>query len=436
MSAAMVLRLGQSVVQRQALSAAQRRFAELLELPDDVAASYIDELVRQNPALAPALDVPEERVRALRAIRMPEPAPSMDRPASAETLFDALASQVRLQRMDEDELMAAIEILGDLDDHGLLSTRPEELAERCDLDLMVVESARRRIQRLDPPGCASVSVKEYLTLMVQLQWPEDPFFPEIVEQHLEDLRRRRFKRIARWMDQEEEDIEEYHRMLTEEIDPWPARGYAVNGAQSTRPSMTVSRCEVSGLWRVHMDESPGLLWRLDPAFLKESATSGSPEERRQRSEHIRRAREALRELEERRRLIQQVAEIAVARQRRFFEVGTEALVPLTMTAVARILRRDTSTVSRVVANRYLRWRGGVVALRDLFPSRAGGADVSIHRLHAQLRVLIAAEDPGAPRSDEELARLLSRHGVEASRRTVQKHRERLGIPASRDRKSR
>jgi RNA polymerase sigma-54 factor len=437
MSAAMDLHLAQLTVQRQVCTAAQRRLADLLELPDGELQRYIDELVGNNPALGRVLDVPEERVRALRANR-PQVAqnPHQDQDEAPETLFETLLEQLRMQRISEEELLAGVEILGSLDQRGMLDDDISQIAERAETSCDVVEAIRHKIMQLEPPGCGARDVVEYLTFMVRLQWPDDPYFPEIVSRHLEDLKRRRYDRIARAMDQDVEDIEEYHRMLIADVDPAPARGRAVGNIESTRPSMAVAWCETSGMWRVHMDEPAHVAWRLDPEFLTSTQDLPPGEERTRRQEHIRRAREALRQLEERHSLVRQVAELAVTRQRRFFHQGHPHLVPLTMTAVAQVLRRDTSTISRVVAGRYLRWPGGVIALRDLFPTRAGGAATSAQQLHAQLRQLIAAESPRAPRSDAELARLLARVGIPASRRTVQKHRERLGIPASRDRKNR
>jgi len=47
-----------------------------------------------------------------------------------------------------------------------------------------------------------------------------------------------------------------------------------------------------------------------------------------------------------------------------------------------------------------------------------------------IQELVAAEDPRAPLSDDDLVRLCGEKGVNVARRTVAKYRGMLGIPSS------
>ena len=433
MSAAMDLHLGQVPAQRQVFTLAQQRLAHVLALDDHELAEYLDDLVTQNPALARALDVAEGR--APRGAP-PRPAPPGEADAAPRTLCADLADQLRLELDDDEALAAGLEILGDLDDRGMLATDAEDLARRAGTTPAVIEEVRAVIMRLDPPGCAARTLREYLQHMVHLLWPDDPFFPQIIEGHLEHLHPGGYARIAAAIDQEPEDVEEYHRMLTDHVDPTPARGRTIGVTPAARPTVEVRRCATSGAWRAHVEDDAQPELRLDPAFLDALRRLPPGPERSRRELQVRRAREALRDLEARQSILRQVVDVAVARQQAFFELGEDHLRPLTMTAVATLLGRDTSTISRVVSGRWLHWPGGVLRLRDLFPVRAGAAGATVHALRAELRRLVREEDPRKPRSDEELARLLRRGGIPASRRSVQKHRDRLGIPPSRDRRIR
>ena len=66
--------------------------------------------------------------------------------------------------------------------------------------------------------------------------------------------------------------------------------------------------------------------------------------------------------------------------------------------------------------------------------RLEGASVSGQAVKAMVRKLIDAEPAGRPLSDEVIAGLLSRQGVNIARRTVAKYREQLGVPSARERR--
>lgn len=58
----------------------------------------------------------------------------------------------------------------------------------------------------------------------------------------------------------------------------------------------------------------------------------------------------------------------------------------------------------------------------------------MNEVQAQLRRLIAQEDPQHPISDQQLVHLLQAQGITIARRTVSKYRQQLGIANARQRK--
>jgi RNA polymerase sigma-54 factor len=217
-----------------------------------------------------------------------------------------------------------------------------------------------------------------------------------------------------------------------------------------RPTMTVGR-DPDGHWRVRMHDEARVGVKLDPAFVAKVEAMPEGAERRAHLQQIHDAQEVVRQLEQRHSLVKQVAELAVFAQRAFFDAAEDGrgdaadvvataraeLRPLRMDGLARLLRRDASTVSRAVTGRYFRWKHGVMGLRELFNHRStGDDDHSIHAVRAAVRRLIDAEDRRKPLSDEALAKALDDAGFTVSRRTVQKHREHFNIPSSRDRRQR
>ncbi|MCB9663956.1 MAG: RNA polymerase factor sigma-54 [Alphaproteobacteria bacterium] len=424
---------------RQTLTPQQRQLVDVLELPDVSVAGYLEEVLVSNPALTRSPDMPLGReVRKAFARRPSEDdlPPIESRMSASSDLMEHLLDGLRLERTTEAERLGGHMIVGNLDEHGLLAVPLEEIAREVELSLQEMEDAQWVVMRLDPSGCGATDLVHYLRFMVEQTWPEDPYFPEIVQHHLEDLKRGRFDDIGRALDIDPEDVEEYLRMLVEEIDPYPARGFSDADPDYVRPCMDVVKGE-DGQWRVEMHEPPRAPVRIDPGFEARLRAIEDAAERREALEKLEQARWVIRSLEERHSLVKQVAELAVQGQHDFFELGPQAMVNLTMAEVAEKLGRDTSTVSRAVMGRYFSWDKGVMALRELFANRGGGQDTSEAALHAAIQAICDKEDKRRPLSDDAIAKLLLKQGLTGvARRTVAKHRERIGIPSSRERRER
>jgi RNA polymerase sigma-54 factor len=127
-----------------------------------------------------------------------------------------------------------------------------------------------------------------------------------------------------------------------------------------------------------------------------------------------------------------VADAIVARQRGFFEYGEVAMKPLTLKLIAGELGLHESTVCRVTNNKYMATPRGLFEFKHFFSRKlatdSGGA-ASATAVRAVMKELIAAEDPRAPLSDAELARLLAQQGLRVARRTITKYRALMRLPS-------
>jgi RNA polymerase sigma-54 factor len=82
---------------------------------------------------------------------------------------------------------------------------------------------------------------------------------------------------------------------------------------------------------------------------------------------------------------------------------------------------------------------GILPMKYFFATGIGtldGTDVSSLKVKESLKVLVEAEDPKRPLSDQRIADLLKREGILLARRTVAKYREELSIPSSGRRRGR
>jgi RNA polymerase sigma-54 factor len=153
--------------------------------------------------------------------------------------------------------------------------------------------------------------------------------------------------------------------------------------------------------------------------------------------HLQEARWFLKSLKSRNETLLKVAKCIVDRQRDFLEEGDEAMKPLVMHDVAEVVNMHESTISRVTTKKYMHTPRGIYELKYFFSSHvstASGGECSATAIRAMLKKLIAAEEANKPLSDNKLAILLGKQGINVARRTVAKYREAMQIPPSNERK--
>jgi RNA polymerase sigma-54 factor len=95
---------------------------------------------------------------------------------------------------------------------------------------------------------------------------------------------------------------------------------------------------------------------------------------------------------------------------------------------------DISTISRVVNGKYVQTEYGVFELRHFFSDKLttqSGEEVSNKEVKKTIKEIIEREDPDHPLSDDRIAEMLNKEGLNIARRTVAKYREAMKIPVAR-----
>ena len=110
---------------------------------------------------------------------------------------------------------------------------------------------------------------------------------------------------------------------------------------------------------------------------------------------------------------------------------------MTMAEVAQKVGVHETTVSRTVANKYMRTPVGLFEMKYFFTpglKTKDGSTVSNKSVQDQIKRLVDAEDPTDPLSDQAIEALLAKQGVTVARRTIAKYRGILKIPPSHERR--
>lgn len=354
----------------------------------------------------------------------------------AGSLADHLEWQLHMTSCTEGEYAAAHLILHNLDDRGWLAVSFDELIKEHELDREDAEGGLEIVQHFDPLGCGARTLEECLSIQVRVLYPEDPYFPKLVERHLGDIEKRSYGAIARALEIEVEDVVEYHKML-KLLEPWPGRAYTANEPQYISPDVYVVK--QGGEWVVSQNEDGLPKLRLSNHYRKVLlGKDNTREERDYIKERLSSAKFLIESIYKRQSTIGKVMKCILERQAEFFEKGGDYLKPMVLRDVADEIGVHESTVSRATSNKYVHCPQGTLELKYFFNNgvnAVSGDMVAAESVKRRLKKLIAAEDPANPLSDDALVKLLQAENIDIARRTVAKYREAAGILPSSKRKN-
>jgi len=353
---------------------------------------------------------------------------------AAQTLQDHLRQQLLISPMSERDRGLAHMIVDSLDDDGYFKISFEELAALVPAEYEVLpeelQASLRLVQSLDPAGVGARNLEECLLLQLQALDPGTKgreYAMAIVQGHLALLAGREWSRLQHAVGCDEASLQAA-RTLIRTLDPKPGHRFGPQEARYVIPDVLVRKNRDRWVALINPSSLPRV--RLNRAYA--DAIQGRRQSNQSMARQLQEARWLLRSIEQRFTTIQRVAEAIVARQRGFFEYGEVAMKPLTLKLIAGELGLHESTVCRVTNNKYMATPRGLFEFKHFFSRKlateSGGA-ASATAVRAVMRELIASEDPRAPLSDAELARLLAQQGLKVARRTITKYRALMRMPS-------
>jgi RNA polymerase sigma-54 factor len=291
------------------------------------------------------------------------------------------------------------------------------------------------VQALDPIGVAARDLRECLTLQLEAGGLKDSLPHRIVQEHLHLLENHKFRDLAARTGTSFEEILQAVEIIKHLI-PKPGQKYNPQKTNYVQPEVTITKIDDEFVILMNDEGMPQL--RLNAGYrelLKSNGVSG--ETKTFLREKFRSAVDLLRSVNQRKQAIYKVCVCIINRQREFLEYGPSHLRPMLIKDVASELSVHSSTISRVVTNKYVDTPQGVMELRKFFTmgvENPEGEEFSIVQVKLKIRKLIEDENKSRPYSDNQLGQLLRRDHIYITRRTVAKYREQMQVPGSRERK--
>jgi RNA polymerase sigma-54 factor len=445
MAQAIALRLRQHLTLTPQVQQALR----LLQMSAMEFAQEMDEALAANPFLEENPDAPpREATSPAEEVVVPQEAPAGAPPERERdedwggaqeahpSLQDHLREQLHLSRIgDRDRALAGM-VIDSLDEDGYFKATFEELAALLPAEHAVLPeefaAALKLVQSLDPAGVGARTLEECLCLQLHALPAETPgreVALALCSGHLQLLANREWARLQHALGCTERQLHTA-RTLIRTLDPRPGQRFGASEARYVIPDIIVRRGRERWTAIINPASLPRL--RLNRSYADALGGRGANGSSPSLTRHLQEARWLLRSIEQRFATIQRVADAIVGRQRGFFEYGEVAMKPLTLKLIAGELGLHESTVCRVTNGKYMATPRGLFEFKHFFSRRLAtdnGGAASATAVRAVMKELIAAEDPRAPLSDAELARLLAQQGLRVARRTITKYRALMRMPS-------
>ncbi len=393
-------------------------------------------------------------------------------PVEAQDLHDHLLGQLTLLPITEREIRLGEEVIGNIDDDGMLACTPDEcltglnewldqvrpsayakaqeisddLARRSELEeiasvfreynISEVKNMISLIQGFDPAGVGARDVRESLLLQLISRGDEASLQYRIVDQHFEELINRHITEIAKTIGIKPIEVQDAADSISQ-LDPKPGLKYSTAPEEYVIPDLIVEF--IDGDYMVFANDTSLPRLRISQAYreVAKDRKAFTGENKEFIANKLNSANWMIQAIEQRRQTMLKVMTFIVGRQREFFERGVQYLKPLTLREVADHIQMHESTVSRVTNKKFVQTPRGVYSLKYFFStglSTMSGDDISARGVRDKIKTLVGDENPKKPLTDQALVNLLEEDGVKIARRTVAKYRDQLDILPARMRK--
>lgn len=352
---------------------------------------------------------------------------------SQSSLPELLLNQLNMMRLTDRQQMIGEYIIWNINNVGYLGTTVESISENLDVTMDEVEEMLKTIQFFEPVGIGSRNLQECLIVQLQDQAEPDVFALDILINHFEDFKNKRFEKLLKKMNITQEQLKDAMDEIRK-LNPKPGEGYLSYNENYVVPDLIVEKVDEEFKVELLDWNIPNL--RINNSYKKLllDKKNTSKETKDYIKQRLESARWLINSIHQRRITIKKVMEAIVEKQYDFFDDGPSHIRPMILKDIADEIQMDISTVSRVTNGKYVQTDWGVFELKYFFSEKIvqeDGEEVSNKTIKNRIRQIIEKENPKRPLNDQKIAEILKKEGSNVARRTVAKYREQMSIPVSR-----
>ncbi|HVH95799.1 MAG TPA: RNA polymerase factor sigma-54 [Bacillus sp. (in: firmicutes)] len=318
-------------------------------------------------------------------------------------------------------------LIGDLNRYGFLEIEPAMAAKIMSVSLQEMENTISILQSLDPVGVGARNIRESLLIQMRAQTDYNPLAYVMVENHLEDIAEKKFRKIAKTNNvtlQEVQEATDYIKTLN----PRPCSEFSHEMTQYIVPDVIIEK--VNGEYIIIVNDRNMPQLDINPAYKNNEMDSNDDYVKKKLQD----ATMLMNGMEQRKYTLYKVTQVILKLQEDFFNYGGTKLKPMTLKDVSKQLGFHESTISRATSNKYMQTPHGLYHIKNLFTTGIRNNNSveaeSSSSIKEKIKMFIDKEDKENPISDQIIVTLLQKDGIQISRRTVAKYREEARIPGS------
>ncbi|HEY0838988.1 MAG TPA: hypothetical protein VGD74_02260 [Vulgatibacter sp.] len=305
------------------------------------------------------------------------PAGLADEPASgvaeAPSLYEHLAAQLRLTPLTPDEARVGSAILASVDESGYFRLEGIEgdpliaVAAESGVGLEVAASCLRKLQQFDPPGVFARDLQECLGIQARALRGDKGLVGALIERHLADLEAKGLHAVASDLGAAEAEIRAATQAFAE-MDPKP--GLSFDDAPAGALIADAAIVQAGDGWTAQVDD-PLASIRLSRRYrqLLRRRRQGHERAVRYLARNLDAATALIAAVQERQRLVLELARSIASRQVRFLERGPAWIRPAALAQVAIALGEDEGRLRLAAFGKLVDTPHGVVPMADFFRLR-------------------------------------------------------------------
>ena len=379
--------------------------------------------------------------------------------SSTQSFLDDLTAQIADFDVSDHQRLLIEYLIGSLDERGYLDHSLKKIEDELvvyhniDTNIQELEEALSILQQFDPAGIGARDLQECLSLQLRRIAEADVknhlllrIAQEIIDNHFDKISSPRV--LSQTMKISYDDVEKARNIISK-LNPSP--GLSLNETAADRvktvvPDFIITTSDQGDVtFVVNQAGMPQL--RVNEEFMQQLAAYQQHEAKMTRQmkeayqytkEKIDYARIFINALRQRKYTLYATMKAIIDLQKPFMLSQNENdLKPMKLEDIAKVTGLDSSTICRVKSGKYALLDGTMYPLSSFFlrvRNNAQGEEISSVRVNRMIQTIIDSEDKKKPCSDLQIVVLLKEKGINISRRTVTKYRQKMGIPKASKRK--
>lgn len=374
--------------------------------------------------------------------------------AGEKTFQEQLTEQLQMLYLDDNSLMIAMTLIGNLDESGYLTREIPSIVDdlvfssNIEVTEKHVEEILHIIQEFEPAGIGARNLQE--CLLIQLKRKQDGNITRhtakiILEDFFEEFIRKHYDKITKKLEIEDEDLKDALDEILK-LNPKPG-GSTIESAKNHQqiiPDFMIMELDGRLDLTINSRNTPDLKVSREYEQMLRTYSEGAKTSKSDKDavlfvkQKLDGAKWFIDAIKQRQHTLLYTMEAIMNYQYDYFLTGDETkLRPMILRDIAELIDLDISTISRVANSKYVHTDAGIFPLKSFFSeslSTDSGEEVSTREVKKILYDAIDNESKKRPLTDEQLAELLHEKGYNIARRTVAKYREQLNISVARLRK--